>query len=166
MPDAPGSMRYWKTLLHDHEEDGVSPEVFVAAAASMPDGDLLSVFAHEPGILDRSFRRGVALCAAGDVFFTALLFWRGRIFGVYRHRIAARGVEGIVHDLKEFRLGWLPDEIVKASGGDGSAFALLPPEAEGFPVTCFAGPGSRLFEGYGKIYGVLHDAVAEETDSL
>lgn len=160
-------MRYWKTLLSGHKEDGATPEVFFAAAASSaPDGGLLAAFANQPGILDRSVRRGVALCAAGDVFFTALLFWRGRIFGVYRHRIAERGVEGIIRDLKEFRLGWLPDEVVKASGGDGSAFAPLPPEAEGFPVVCFAGPGSRLFEGHGKICGIRHDAVAEETDSL
>jgi len=167
MPDAisPISpMPLWKNLLRDNGREGVLPELFFNAASpaapAFPEGGTLIALAAVPDVLERSFRRGVVLCAAGESF-TALLFWRGRVFGVFRHKTAVRGVENIMRDLKEFRLGWLPDEVAKESGGDGTAFAELPPEAEGFPVTCIAGPDACLFADYGKIYEIGRGAVAE-----
>lgn len=162
MPDTTHPMPQWKTLLRDNAQEGVLPETFFnAAAMSAPEGETLLALAARPDILERSFRRGVVLCAAGGDIFTALLFWRGRVFGVFRHRLAARGAENLMRDLKEFRLGWLPDEVVNNSGGDGTAFAELPPEAEGFPVTCIAGPDASLFADHGKIYEIKRGAVAE-----
>lgn len=162
MPDAIPLLPLWKALFRANAEKGVSPETFFnAASPAGQDCGTLRSLAARPDILERSFRRGAVLCVAGEEAFTALLFWRGRVFGVFRHGITARGVENIARDLKEFRLGWLPDEVAKESGGDGTAFAELPPEAEGFPVICIAGPGAPLFADYGKIYEIGRGAVAE-----
>lgn len=160
MPDLLPSLQTWKALLRDHPEHGVAPEDFFRGCTDR-DERTLAALAVDPGIRERSFRRGAVLCAAGGERFTALLLWRGRILGLYGHRVALRGLENIVRDLKEFRLGWLPDEVVRQTGGYCSAFAVLPPEAEGFPVTCVAGPQAGLFAAYGKIYETGYDAVAE-----
>lgn len=161
MPDTTQPMPLWKTLLRDNAREGVLPELFCNAAAPFSEGGILLALAARPDILERSFRRGAVLCAADGDIFTALLFWRGRVFGVFRHRLAVRGVENLMRDLKEFRLGWLPDEVAKESGGEGTAFAELPPEAEGFPVTCIAGRDAPLFAACGKIYETGRGAVAE-----
>ena len=162
MPNTIPLSSAWKTLLREHAEQGVPPEAFFSGGGQpQPDEGILAALAALPEVRERSFRRGAVLCAAGAECFTALLFWRERILGVYRHTTGARGVDGIAHDLKEFRLGWLPDETVRQTGGDGSAFAILPPEAEGFPLICLAGPGSALFAEYGKLYTTGNGAVAE-----
>ena len=154
-------MRAWRQLLGVDAEQGLLPDN-APGSADWPDDDAVSFrrLVCAPEILERSFRQGITLCIAGKTRFTAVLFWRGRVFGIYRHNLAARGEEAILCDLKEFRLGWLPDEAARQTGGDGTAFALLPPEAEGFPMTCFAGPHANLFAGHGKIYENVHNAVA------
>ncbi|MCC8193819.1 MAG: DUF1786 family protein [Deltaproteobacteria bacterium] len=153
MSEPTASLPEWKRLLRESRDAGVTPER--AASADSPAGTLgaLCDLARFPEIHTRSFRRGMVLCAVGESDLTAALLWRGRIFGIYRHSVAIRGVEGVLEDLKEFRLGWLPDEAVRETGGEGTAFAELPPEAEGFPVACFTGRDAGLFAGHGKIYG-------------
>ena len=153
MPDQTAPVPEWKRLLRECEGTGISPES--AGNAAQPSdvtiGDI-ACLARIPEIHERSFRRGMVLCAVGEADLTAALFWRGRIFGLYRHNVSTRGVEGVLLDLKEFRLGWMPDEAVRETGGSGTAFTELPAEAEGFPVLCLTGPKAGLFAGYGKIY--------------
>ena len=150
MPEKTDSMREWRRLLRENAQNGVpladAPKFLFSGA------EVLRDLASAQEISERSFRRGITLCAAGETGLTALLLWRGNIFGIYRHTLAARGVNGVLQDLKEFRLGWLPEETVRQTGGEGSAFADLPPEAEGFPAVCFAGINAGLFAGHGKIY--------------
>lgn len=142
----------WRDLLRSHAEDGATLEAFCAASPENAGSSLLLALGCRQDVLDRSFRRGLVLCAAEDSAFTAVLFWQGRVLGVYRHYRDKRGVDGIAVDLKEFRLGWLPDEIVRGTGGAGSAFTALPPEAEGFPAICITGPAKTCFAGHGKLY--------------
>ncbi len=150
MPEKNDSMPEWRRLLRENTRSGIPPAD--APEALFSGAGVLRDLAATEEIFERSFRRGVTLCAAGETGLTALLLWRGNIFGVYRHTLTARGVNGVLQDLKEFRLGWLPDEAVRQTGGEGSAFADLPPEAEGFPAVCFAGVNAGLFAGHGKIY--------------
>lgn len=152
MPQHVCPLSRWRNLLHSHAEDGVTLEAFCAASPENTGSALLLNLGCRQDVLDRSFRRGLVLCAAEEPAFTAVLFWQGRVLGVYRHYRDKRGVDGIVLDLKEFRLGWLPDETVRGTGGAGSAFAALPPEAEGFPAICITGPAKNCFAGQGKLY--------------
>ena len=151
-PERAAVMKEWASQLRGHAEQGVPPEQFLGAggAAGREFAPLL-VLATAPKVRDRSFRQGLVLCMADGSDCTALLYWRGHVFGVYRHVLDNRDVADVMHDLKEFRLGWLPKETVKAAGGVGTAFASLPPEAEGFPVTWFTGPDRQKFAGLGKI---------------
>ena len=153
MPDHTATVSEWKRLLRECEGTGISPKS--AQNAAYPSDTTIANIADLAGIpelYERSFRRGMVLCAVGETDLTAALFWRGHIFGLYRHNVSARGVEGVLMDLKEFRLGWMPDEAVRKTGGSGTAFAELPAEAEGFPVLCLTGPEAELFAGHGKIY--------------
>ena len=146
-------MEKWDSLLRGHAELGVSPERFLNAGNS--DGQEftpLFVLATAPDVVERSFRQGLALCLAGTPYFTALLYWRGHVFGVYRHNLDHRNVAGVMLDLKEFRLGWLPEETVRATGGEGVAFIELPQKAEGFPVIWFTGPEQHRFAGLGRMF--------------
>lgn len=152
MPYLACPLPQWRDLLHSHAEGGVALEAFCVAFPENVGSALLLSLGCRQDVLDRSFRRGLVLCAAEESVFTAVLFWQGRVLGVYRHYRDKRGVDGIVLDLKGFRLGWLPDEIVRGTGGAGSAFAALPPEAEGFPAICIAGPAKYCFAGHGKLY--------------
>lgn len=165
-----GAMHEWNTILRRHTERGAPPEAFMLAEppAGLPrlaaaQGSV-KFFVTDTGIaallwllsdaeiLQRSFRRGLVLLNAGEVHATAFLVWRGRVFGVYEQHTRGVEIAKIMHDLAEFRLGWLPDEAVRNDGGHGSAFADVPPEAEGFPALHVSGPERGLFEGYGKIH--------------
>ena len=153
MPDSADLTPEWKRLLHECGDSGFAPERLQENLfPSDPTTDDIVFLARQPEIYEQSFRRGLVLCAAGEGDFTAALFWRGHIFGLYRHNITVRGLEGALLDLKEFRLGWLPDEVVRQTGGEGAAFTALPPEAEGFPLVCVTGPCAGMFAGHGKIF--------------
>ena len=145
-------METWTSLLCGCEEQGVPPELLLNAIDTVPQ-EFASLFALATAsdVVERSFRQGLVLCLAGMPDFTALLYWRGHVFGVYRHSLDRRDVADVMFDLKEFRLGWLPIETVRATDGEGVAFTDLPPEAEGFPVTWFTGPERQRFVGLGKI---------------
>lgn len=165
-----GTMHLWNTILRRHAENGAPVEAFMLSEvpASLPRlaalqaavrglvtdagvAPLLGMLGDED-IRERSFRRGFTLVHAGEVHVTALLVWRGRVFGVYEQHTKKADVAKIAHDLSEFRLGWLPDEAVRADGGHGTAFADIPPEAEGFPATYIAGRERCRFAECGKLY--------------
>lgn len=171
-----GSMWFWQGLLREYAQTGVPPEAFILAEVpeSMPrlraiqaatkgyvtDAGVASLLGllGDAAIFERSFRQGVVLLQADDVHVTAFLVWRGNVYGMYEHHAQSAPVDRVVHDLSEFRLGWLPDESVRDSGGHGTAFAVLPPEAEGFPATFVTGKRARLFAEYGKLSGHAEQA--------
>ena len=104
---------------------------------------------------------------SGYSFFEGPRWHDGRLWlsDFYTHQVIACDLQGRVEKIADVPgqpsgLGWLPDESARETGGDGTAFAILPPEAEGFPMTCFAGPRANLFAGHGKIYENVHNAVA------
>lgn len=165
-----GTMHLWNTILRRHAEQGAPPEAFMLAAgtAAAPPGLAalqsavkgfvtdsgvapLLLLLHDAEIHRRSFRRGLVLLNAGEVHITAFLVWRGHVFGVYEHHTRGMDILKVMRDLSEFRLGWLPDEAVRSDGGHGTAFADIPPEAEGFPAMYVTGQERGLFDGYGKI---------------
>ena len=98
--------------------------------------------------------------------------YKERVFGLYEHHTGARTLEELLKDLQEFRLAWLPDEVVHGSGGHGTAFAAVPEEAGSFAPTFVLGPRRELLRGHGQFvapygdmmlagcYGLLRAALA------
>ena len=137
-------MAAWKEVLSRNAADGAPPEAF--CGDSGPFSPL-----RDAAVLERSFRRGLMLLEAGNEYAAACLVFRGRVFGVYARAAREVPMESILRDLPEFRLGWLPDEAVRLSGGLGAAFAVLPAGAEGFPMVLIHGENRHSFTGHGKI---------------
>lgn len=104
-----------------------------------------------PELERRSWREGITVLNAGNGHTLAFLVYQGRVWGVYEQHTAALTPESLARDLEEFRLGWLPDEVVRNAGGHGCALSELPPEAEGFRPTFVLGPRRDSFPGAGKL---------------
>lgn len=137
-------LEQWATLLREHSLSGIPLNLF-------PDAPALALLAAEEAIVNKSFRRGLVLLDAGEDATLAFLVWQGAVFGVYAARGELASCEATLLDVKEFRLGWLPGEAVRLAGGYGTAFAELPPEAEGFPLLYVTGGYRGLFAGQGII---------------
>ncbi len=111
-----------------------------------------------PEVRTRSRQQGVTVINMGNSHILAFLVYRERVFGIYEHHTADRETPDLLHDLKEFRLGWLPDEQVRASGGHGCALlSPLPPEAEGFAPTFVLGPRRDRLRGEGRFVAPYGD---------
>lgn len=111
-----------------------------------------------PEVYERNRRQGVVVVNAGTRHILAFLIYRERIFGIYEHHTALRDAASLLDDLKEFRLGWLPDEQVKATGGHGCVFlSALPPEAEGFAPVFVLGPRREVLRGHGRYIAPYED---------
>lgn len=63
--------------------------------------------------------------------------------------------------LDDFRLGWLPAEVVEKHGGHAHVLPNLPPEAEGFRPAFAAGFSPAVLEGRARIL-----AAGEETQQF
>ena len=104
-----------------------------------------------PAVRKRSQRQGVTAIHIGTKRLTVFLIFQNKLFGVFEH-ISALPEEQLLDDLKEFRLGWLPDEVVRAQGGYGAALSdSMPPQAEGFVPTFLFGRPGTLLTGHGKL---------------
>lgn len=114
-----------------------------------------------PEVHERSCRQGVTVVHADARHILAFLVYRERIFGMYEHHTELRDVASLLDDLKEFRLGWLPDEQVRASGGHGCVFlSALPPEAEGFAPVFALGPRREMLRGHGRSIAPYEDMMS------
>lgn len=183
-----GRFRLWKRLLRDsggdpakwlyeqaptectrlaalqHNIDG-GPVADTGAAAVL---GALAV----PEVAERSDREGVLVVNVGNSHTTAFLVFRRRVLGIYEHHTGMLSPDALARDLDEFRLGWLPDEQVRAAGGHGCVFDALPPEAEGFRPAFILGPRRELLRGRGAFiapygdmmlagcHGLLHGLMA------
>lgn len=106
-----------------------------------------------PEVRDRAMRQGVTVVNMGNSHILAFLLFRDRVYGVYEQHTGLRDITGLLHDLREFKLGWLPDEVVREQGGHGSVFTGdLPPEAEGFAPTFILGPQREQLAGHGQCF--------------
>lgn len=111
-----------------------------------------------PEVAARSYRQGITVVNVGNSHVVAFLVYKGAVLGVYEHHTGLRDTAALLHDLKEFRLGWLPDEVVRSEGGHGTAFCdPLPEEAEGFAPTFVVGPQRELLRGHGQFIAPYGD---------
>lgn len=112
-----------------------------------------------PEVLERSHRQGVTVVNMGNSHVLAFLLYRERVYGIYEQHTGLRPVPDILEDLREFRLGWLPDEVVRSQGGHGTAFLkeAIPAEAEGFASTFLLGPQRELLRGHGQCFAPYGD---------
>lgn len=138
------SVRAWLQTLRGHGPEGAPLEAFAGESGCF-------ALLRHPEAAERWSRRGVTLIGAGDKTVSACLVFRNRVYGVYGRPAASADTPSILREAAELALGWLPDEAVRASGGFGAALATTPPEAEGFPLRCIAGPGRAAFAEHGKI---------------
>jgi uncharacterized protein (DUF1786 family) len=176
-------MHTWRALL-EHSVDpaqwiyeGAVPENLTRLAAlqaytggAVADSATAAVLGalSMPEVADRSFRQGVSVINVGNGHIVAMLLYHGGVRGIFEHHTGMRTQEEYLADLKEFRLQWLPDEQVRATGGHGTAFAPYSEEAGGFVPTYILGPQRAFLAGQGQYiapcgnmmlagcYGLLH----------
>ncbi len=165
----------WSALAHRHAQEGIPPEalVYAAAPAALPrlaalqaatggpvaehGAALLLGLLALPEIAERSYRQGVLLIAADSNRLTASLVFQERILGVYERSSSRLDPSRLARDVEEFRLGWLPDEQVRQTGGHGCFILELPPEAEGFKPIYITGPQRYALHGMGNIAAPYDD---------
>ncbi|MEG2173636.1 MAG: DUF1786 domain-containing protein [Desulfovibrionaceae bacterium] len=166
-----GRMRHWRGLLDvsPHPADWIytvpppnlTRLVALHAVTGGPVADtgtaaLLGALCL-PEVRDRSQREGVTIVNIGNSHCVAALVYQQRILGIYEHHTGMRSVEQLLQDLQEFRMGWLPDEQVRATGGHGTAFGHIPEAAAGFDPTFVLGPRRELLRGYGQFVAPYGD---------
>ena len=162
-----GRMRMWRDFLcRDHGEpatllyyNGAVPKnltrlrmIQERSNGPVADADaavLLGALSMQE-LSERSWREGITVLNADDRHTVAFLVYQGRVWGVYEQHTQLLTTELLQRNLEEFRLGWLPDEVVRNAGGHGCALLELPPEAEGFRPTFVFGPRGAAFPGIGK----------------
>ena len=106
---------------------------------------------YVPEVAQRSWRTGITVVNVGNSHTSAFLVYQERIISVYEHHTGMLTQETLLHDLKEFRRGWLTDEMVRDAGGHGCMFLDIPDEAEGFMPTYVLGPKRNMLEGQGMM---------------
>lgn len=166
-----GRMRSWRTLL----EASPDPDAWIYTSAPASLTRLAAIQAATggpvadtgtaallgalcvPEVADRSWREGVTIVNVGNSHIIGALVYRGKVCGMYEHHTGMRSLEELLGDLHEFRLGWLPDEHVRASGGHGTAFADVPGEAGVFTPTYVFGPRRELLRGHGQFIAPYGD---------
>lgn len=110
-----------------------------------------------PEVATRSQREGITIINVGNSHTVAALVFRGKVAALYEHHTGQRTLEQLLDDLREFRLGWLPDEQVRGTGGHGTAFCAVPEEAGGFMPTFVLGPRRELLRGHGQFIAPYGD---------
>lgn len=166
-----GRMRHWRALLEKSPNPsewiykispaGLTRLVALQKATGGPVADtgtaaLLGALCL-PQVRERSHREGVTLVNVGNSHCVAALVYQERVLGVYEHHTGMRTQEELLQDLHEFRMGWLPDEQVRATGGHGSAFGPIPEESAGFTPTFVLGPRREILQGYGQFIAPYGD---------
>ncbi len=110
-----------------------------------------------PEVVARSQREGVTIVNVGNSHTVAVLYFQGKVCGIFEHHTGQRSLEDFLHDLQEFRRGWLPDEMVRETGGHGTAFGHIPEEASGFIPTFILGPRRHMLHGHGQFIAPYGD---------
>ncbi len=111
----------------------------------------------QPEVLARSQREGITIINVGNGHTVAALVYQGKVVGLFEHHTGQRETIDFLNDLKEFRLGWLPDEQVRATGGHGSIFVNVPDEAGSFTPTFILGPKRHILQGQGQFIAPYGD---------
>ncbi len=103
-----------------------------------------------PEVAQRSMREGITIINVGNSHTLAMLIYANKVVGIFEHHTGQQTLEDYLHDLQEFRMGWLPDEKVRASGGHGVAFGARAEEAGSFAPTFIIGPQRERLRGHGQ----------------
>ncbi len=101
-------------------------------------------------VRERSWRQGVTVINVGNSHTVAALIYKEQVLAIFEHHTGQRELQDYLHDLKEFKLGWLPDEQVRSTGGHGTAFGTIPEEAGDFAPTFLLGPRREMLQGHGQ----------------
>lgn len=161
-----GRFKLWRDFLHTaagdpaaliHDAAPASCTRLVALQRTIGGGPVADTGAAAvlgalsmPEVAERSHREGCLVVNVGNSHVIAFLLYRERIVGIYEHHTGMHDTESLLHDLQEFRMGWLPDEQVRSKGGHGCAFGDIPGDAEGFRPTFILGPRRDLLRGKGQ----------------
>jgi len=138
-------MKEENTLIHSAKELAARLDI---SAESLPLKALIELASSER-VASRRVRQGVTLIYACDEGFFTMLVYQEQCWGLFAHR-ADCDIPTFLDDLKEFRFGWLPHEVVLKQGGMGSVFAgAMPAEAEGFMPTFITGSKKDTLKGQG-----------------
>ena len=130
----------------DDKQGAVNSPIVVDRAVALA----LCAFSF-PAVEKRSYRQGITAIHAGKDRLTAFLIFQKRVCGLFEHDSRV-SMDQLLNDLREFRLGWLPNELVRLQGGYGAVLAGdMPPQAEGFVPTFVFGPRKSLLAEYGKL---------------
>lgn len=171
MVNREGRMRHWRNLLdksphpaawiHTLVPPNLTRLVALQHSTGGPVADtgtaaLLGALCL-PEVRERSQREGVTVINVGNSHTVAALIYQERVLGIFEHHTGMRSQEQLLQDLHEFRMGWLPDEQVRATGGHGSAFGVIPEEAAGFDPTFVLGPRRELLRGHGQFIAPYGD---------
>jgi uncharacterized protein (DUF1786 family) len=160
-----GRFRMWNELLTRHEGNPYSllyrkPTAALTRLATIQkatgggcvaDSASAAVLGalYVPEVAQRSWRTGVLIVNVGNSHISAFLVYKEKIYGVYEHHTGMLSKEELVHDLTEFRRGWLTNEMVRDAGGHGCMNLELPDEAEGFFPAYLLGPKRAILDGQG-----------------
>lgn len=105
----------------------------------------------DPKIRARSFEEGILIINVGNSHILAFSVYCAKVYGIYEHHTSMLSISNLEKELNEFRLQWIPDEAVRASGGHGSVFTPSPEEAEGFKPTYILGPKRDILSHFGQL---------------
>lgn len=164
-----GRRAFWKELFAETAGQGVELSRFITADPPERWGALRRLHGETGGDVcdslcakllglmarqerrDRSYKHGMCCLYLGNHFTGAYLVFRERVFGAYELPSENVTTEGLLADLEEFRLGWLPQERAAKSGGISCVDINLPAEAEGFKPLFVIGPKAKMLEGQARI---------------
>ena len=104
----------------------------------------------DAAVWGRSFREGIAVSYIGHGLAQAALIFQGRLLAVAERNFSCQeDAPGFLEQLESFRLGWLPQEQMRALGGFSVVEPDLPAEAEGFRPMYITGPQAHWLHGHG-----------------
>jgi len=187
-----GRFRMWSELLTRHKGDPFSllykePAAELTRLVSLQrtigggpvaDSTAAAVLGalFVPEVAQRSWRTGITIVNLGNSHACAFLVYQEKIYGVYEHHSGMLSEKALEHDLKEFRRGWLTDDMVRDAGGHGCMYLDIPAEGEGFFPTYVLGPNRDMLEGKGVMiapggdmmlagcFGLLHAVMHNKED--
>ncbi len=159
-----GRMQLWRTLLEEDNApehwlftDVPEPYTRLSTLQKLTGGPVADTGTAAilgalsmPEVRARSQREGVTLINVGNSHILAMLIYAGKVVGIFEHHTGQQSLEDYLHDLHEFRMGWLPDEQVRASGGHGVALGPRIEDAGAFTPTFIMGPQREMLRGHGQ----------------
>lgn len=168
-----GRMHAWRALLQENNDPATwiyekAPEKLTrlkslqqCTGGPVADSATCAILGAlcEPSVFERCGREGVTIINAGNTHTLAALVYRAKVCGIYEHHTAKRDLKLLMADLDQFRLHWLPEEEVHASGGHGAAYGEECAAAGGYTPTFILGPKRALLRDRGTFIAPHGDMI-------